>query len=510
MSRIATTPFDRSDADVILRAADLVEFRVHKNILAISSSFFETMFSLPQSRQEVGKALPVVPVTERSATIDTLLRIIYPVRNPFIASVKLAHDTLEAALKYDMVVAADYTKQELSGFIYTEPLRVFAIACIHGLEKIAKKAADEAVTRGTIAGSYVPELEHISAACYHRLLQYERVTAKERISFEFCRSQTTKEDPSKPKVTAPSDDHSPAYLFNEAADVEIVTSDKVRFRVNGDIISLASPVLCDKLLKARRETKHYALHGIATGRTRSVLTVPEQSSTMKALLQLCYPSDMPVLSDQSILISVFCAAKTYEMKRAVDLLWGKWSEFTSSNPLLSFFIASSIEYREATTLAAKALLSKTRSELKTTYIDYMEIAKAGPYYRLLEYHKSCCRVARDLLYSRSSLSQQFRDKVNAMRCRHHTHAVSSVPAIASSSVEPDWARAYLSSAKELLAVLPDASVARSDAVLGELLLQYTTSACSSCRKKAGLAIGVCTALENEIEKAITKVKFESD
>ncbi|KZT07316.1 uncharacterized protein LAESUDRAFT_812301 [Laetiporus sulphureus 93-53] len=497
-SDIVRAPFTRSDADVILRTADRADFHVHRNILAISSPFFESMFSLPQPAHQ-GEALPVVPVTERGPAIDTLLRIIYPVRDPPITSVELARDTLEAALKYDMVVVTDHMKRVLSEFISTKPLRVFAVACIHGLEELAKKAADVVITKGAVAGSYVPELEHVSAACYYRLLQYERITAEERTSFEFCRGQTTKADPSKPKVSISSDDRSSAYLFNEAADVEIITSDKVRFRVIGDVISLASPVFREKMSEAKSNKRRHADGNAAE--TPLVLTVPEHSSTTKALLQLCYPSNMPDLSDQSILISVFCAAKAYKMNRAVDLLWGKWFKFTSSNPLLSFLIASSNDYRDATILAAKALLSKKRDELLTTYIDYMEIAKAGPYYRLLAYHKACCQSATNL---RFGLSPRWHDQLQATSCARCTHLRPFTPN-STTMFCPDWVHAYVSKAAEFLADLPDASVARSDAVLGELLRQYTASACSSCREKTNLVTGLLTAFEDVIGKAIAEV-----
>ncbi|KAI9436796.1 hypothetical protein BJY52DRAFT_1421820 [Lactarius psammicola] len=52
--------FNMQGADVILQSSDLVLFRVHKSILAISSPFFDDMFSLPQPPDgEVVDGLPV-------------------------------------------------------------------------------------------------------------------------------------------------------------------------------------------------------------------------------------------------------------------------------------------------------------------------------------------------------------------------------------------------------------------------------------------------------------------
>jgi len=68
----APSPFDRTNADVILHTSDDVEFRVHRIILSMASSFFDTMFSLPQSGSS--SDLQSVDVTEDSRTMETLLR----------------------------------------------------------------------------------------------------------------------------------------------------------------------------------------------------------------------------------------------------------------------------------------------------------------------------------------------------------------------------------------------------------------------------------------------------
>ncbi|OBZ74922.1 hypothetical protein A0H81_05181 [Grifola frondosa] len=44
----ASSPFDRADADIILRSSDGVDFRAHKTLLALSSPLFDGMFNVPQ------------------------------------------------------------------------------------------------------------------------------------------------------------------------------------------------------------------------------------------------------------------------------------------------------------------------------------------------------------------------------------------------------------------------------------------------------------------------------
>ncbi|KAH9174362.1 hypothetical protein EDB89DRAFT_2149013 [Lactarius sanguifluus] len=61
-------------ADVILRSSDLVSFRVHKSILAISSPFWNDLFSLPQPLDdEVIEGIPVVHMAEDTEMLHSLL-----------------------------------------------------------------------------------------------------------------------------------------------------------------------------------------------------------------------------------------------------------------------------------------------------------------------------------------------------------------------------------------------------------------------------------------------------
>ncbi|KAH0840357.1 hypothetical protein J3R83DRAFT_1379 [Lanmaoa asiatica] len=93
----AQPPFDDVDADIILHTSDHVDFRLFQRILALSSSFFQGMFALPQHSNpsacaNSGRGLngnahkpademanpPSVDVPEGSQTLATLLRFLYP------------------------------------------------------------------------------------------------------------------------------------------------------------------------------------------------------------------------------------------------------------------------------------------------------------------------------------------------------------------------------------------------------------------------------------------------
>ena len=73
--------FDVSDTNLIIRSSDLVDFRVHKSVLAMASPFFKDLLSLPQpSDSEFIDGLPVVQLSESSELLNSLVSILYPVR----------------------------------------------------------------------------------------------------------------------------------------------------------------------------------------------------------------------------------------------------------------------------------------------------------------------------------------------------------------------------------------------------------------------------------------------
>jgi hypothetical protein len=74
-------PFDVSDTNFIIRSSDLIDFRVHKSILATASPIFKDLLSLPQpSDTEIVDGLPMVQLSESSELLNSLLSILYPIR----------------------------------------------------------------------------------------------------------------------------------------------------------------------------------------------------------------------------------------------------------------------------------------------------------------------------------------------------------------------------------------------------------------------------------------------
>ncbi|KAL5513404.1 hypothetical protein ACEPAH_3803 [Sanghuangporus vaninii] len=199
--------FSLPTGGVILKSADGIEFKAYKNILALVSPLFHDMFTLPRANESNDKehwgkenAVPaadeqVIDISESSSTIDTLLRLLYPISPPSFPGISESGKVtdaqelvngvgpvLAAALKYDMQIAveklctklldaAETTFPDGSVIDETLALRVFVLACRLNLKEIARRAAYTSL-KGSIIGVFIEDLRQISAAQYLRLLQF--------------------------------------------------------------------------------------------------------------------------------------------------------------------------------------------------------------------------------------------------------------------------------------------------------------------------------------------------
>ncbi|KAJ6573431.1 hypothetical protein DFH09DRAFT_981730 [Mycena vulgaris] len=164
-------PFDDTEADVILRTSDEVDFRVFKVILSLASPFFKSMFSLPQTEGD----LQSVPTQEDSDVLDTLLRFCYPCADPSIETLDQLHAVIEAMMKYEMHGVVERAQRHLRNFAKSQPVAVFAISCRYQWEDLAKVAARESLRvplRKFDRKSTVKELKYLTGEQHQALLHY--------------------------------------------------------------------------------------------------------------------------------------------------------------------------------------------------------------------------------------------------------------------------------------------------------------------------------------------------
>ncbi|RPD57546.1 hypothetical protein L227DRAFT_577848 [Lentinus tigrinus ALCF2SS1-6] len=137
---VARSPFNDTDADIIIRSADGVDFHLYKVVLAKASPVFRGMLTLPDAQ---GQGEPqVVDITEDADTLEGLLRFCYPVSRPVFQSVDKLGPVLAAAKKYDMPSVLEDLVRSFESLLPTAPpLRTYTLACLLELPDIARQAA---------------------------------------------------------------------------------------------------------------------------------------------------------------------------------------------------------------------------------------------------------------------------------------------------------------------------------------------------------------------------------
>lgn len=143
--------FDAPDADVILCSSDHVFFRIHSPILHFTSSWFQTLFSLPQcppSYKQSDSPAPsptpeVIHMVEDAHIIEGVLSMAGGRVLPKIETFEYLEDLLHTAEKYDMPGVLSILRLAIMTpqFLDAHPVRVYAIACQWGWTEEAKLAS---------------------------------------------------------------------------------------------------------------------------------------------------------------------------------------------------------------------------------------------------------------------------------------------------------------------------------------------------------------------------------
>lgn len=172
---LLSTDFCADDADVVIRAAGTLDFRVHKLILSLASPIFRDMFTLPQPPPDKTDTLPRVDVQDSAKTWENILRIIYPnLPNPTIDTLDDLESLLSTARTYEMQsIIETYNKvPERRAFVEKDPLRLYAIACACGFEELATYVARNAELLAVTRRYDISDLKGITFGAYHRLISF--------------------------------------------------------------------------------------------------------------------------------------------------------------------------------------------------------------------------------------------------------------------------------------------------------------------------------------------------
>ncbi|KAG6330874.1 hypothetical protein ID866_8215 [Astraeus odoratus] len=180
----ALPPFNHPKADVILRSSDSVDFRVFKLFLSLASPIFEALFELPQPSKETGAdtetidGLPVIPMSEDSKTLDSLLRFCYPctlAEHPSLADIRDIRNVLVAAKKYSLdAIEKSICKGLVDPKVLDkDSLRCFAVACNARLKNECVIAAKHTL-REPLIPAWFEEIDLLTSSDLLILLTYHQ------------------------------------------------------------------------------------------------------------------------------------------------------------------------------------------------------------------------------------------------------------------------------------------------------------------------------------------------
>ena len=169
-----STVFCADDADVVIRAAGKLDFRVHKCILSLVSPIFKDMFAIPQPPTDTSGVLPHIDVQDPPEAWENILRTIYPMPNPAIDELDDLESLLLAARQYEMVFVIGIHKKGLENpkFIQEDPLRLYSIACAGGFGDEADYVAKRAEHSKVVGRPNVGNLKGLTLESYHRLVSF--------------------------------------------------------------------------------------------------------------------------------------------------------------------------------------------------------------------------------------------------------------------------------------------------------------------------------------------------
>ncbi|KAI8985547.1 hypothetical protein BD414DRAFT_57707 [Trametes punicea] len=424
----ASHPFNKNNADVILRSSDHVDFRVYSQILMAASPVFEDMFRVPQppaDEQHQKDGLPIVELSEDSAAIESVLRLSYPILKPVlrrsVLDVEKLERALRAAMKYEMELATSLLIRDLYSLASFSPLSAFGLACRLHLEDAARVAADHlrAQFGGEVDDAFLSSnqaeqsnvLRDVTAGQYFRLQQYLRGPL--RIGFSLI----------SPRPKADTDPHRthtrrdpPTLNLEDIAptDIVCVSSDGFEIQAHSIVLSATSPVLRTKISDVTSRSAR--LGPVPEGRLREdglpfpVLQLDVSGWTLLFLLSRCYPSlqsgvPLPQDCDLRELLDLIVTAERLDIQGPLPELRQRWSTAASNDPLQAYFLAINAGDRACAKAAARSSL---RIPIKGAYVLEMESSPALAYHRLLSYWATCGRIAasrlRELLASLTTTS----------------------------------------------------------------------------------------------------------
>lgn len=518
-SRTAPSPFDRDDADLIIRTSDGIDFCVHRPVLSVASPVLSEILSNGMGIISDPEGRQVLRLPEKSDVIEPLLKFCYPVSRPKLRSLRQIRDVLNAATSYDIQVIGEMLETRLVAYAEQYPLQVYAIACRNKLENTARTAADYAV-RKPFWETYHRDIEYITAGAYWRLLAYYWDIEKKRSQNKKIRRpkllwKDTEGNSSLPSTKSPSPFPSSASSpFDETSDGDVLlkSSDEVLFRVHKVILSLASPFFRDMFSLPQTGTPPDGPGNVP------VIPFPEPSETIDTLLRFIYPGEDPDLKLVHEIEGVVEAAIKYDMPKCISVMRKKLILCASKEPIRVFMIAC--KNNLADVASASAHLSLRRPilysfELGSVVLPFsaLEDITAGSLFRLIEYQRQCSKVANDAMSDLTWTREDFtwRTKMNDAIVGSCQRCIRATLELGEEHLQVvGWWYIFYQEVKTLVRQRPcTALVLESESLMDKALIE--AAKCAECFKDSIHTLRTFRSIVTQhLDKRLAEVKIRID
>lgn len=169
------------------------------------------------------------------------------------------------------------------------------------------------------------------------------------------------------------------------ADIILRSSDNVDFRVHRSLLAHWSPHWASVLHSHRPDECSWL--GSSDG--VPIVGVDEDAATTSLLLRYIYPGHDGALDFRGA-FKVLPAARKYTIVPAIQHAKKVVADFAAKYPLRAYAVAEWLRMEAELRTAAEATLTLP---LEDTYDPILEQMRAGPYARLLAYHRRCAKAA---------------------------------------------------------------------------------------------------------------------
>ncbi|CCM05812.1 uncharacterized protein FIBRA_08046 [Fibroporia radiculosa] len=346
--------------------------------------------------------LPLIRVDEDSRTLDSLLRLCYPVDDPTLVKFSDIAPALKAATKYEMYEAQSLLKSaSLSNDDKESLLCVYALACTLNFEDLAHRAALKYPQ--SQEAYYTPEMDQITSGAYFRFLQFlsrRPIQPTGNSHPRFHRQSLCRPPVCIPNVEDESwRTHLDAFRCASTIDRIILrSSDLVEFCLYKPILFLASAHFQSLFEDPQTGDKrnYVALKNVP------VLNLEEDGQTLCLLLHFVYPLPSMNLQDIGVLTRVLDAAVKYRLQRAMNDIKVLLIEQARKEPLRLYFLAIHYGWEDE----AKRMSEQLTGAIIDVYIPEMELVSAAAYRKLLVYRQSCRKAVMDVVHSLTTCIHQ--------------------------------------------------------------------------------------------------------